>query len=184
MIAHPAIRVTLAVNGSRHGVEVESSTTLLELLRENLHLSGAREGCGVGECGACLVLLDGEPVSSCLVLAADADGREVETVEGLARDGVLDRVQAAFVEEGAVQCGYCTPAMILAAEALLRKCPNPEPAEVADALAGVLCRCGTYPKVIAAVGCAAGATRDAATATGGASPGDTSGAGAGRGAGR
>ena len=149
------IAVTVTVNGTRHDVEVEPQVTLLELLRERLFLRGAKEGCGVGECGACLVLLDGEPVSSCLVLAADADGRAVETVEGLARDGALDPVQAAFVDHGAIQCGYCTPAMVLAAEALLRRRPDPGPAETAEALAGVLCRCGSYPKVLAAVAAAA-----------------------------
>lgn len=149
------IPVTLTVNGIRHDVEVEPNQTLLELLREALHLTGAKEGCGVGECGACLILVDGEPVSSCLVLAADAEGRDVETIEGLARDGALDAVQAAFVEHGAIQCGYCTPAMVLAAEALLRRNRHPDPAETAEALAGVLCRCGTYPKVLEAVRAAA-----------------------------
>lgn len=149
------IPLTLTVNGIRHDVEAEPSATLLELLREGLHLTGAKEGCGVGECGVCLVLVDGEPVTSCLVLAADAEGRDVETIEGLARDGALDAVQAAFVEHGAIQCGYCTPAMVLAAEALLRRSPQPDPAETAEALAGVLCRCGSYPKVLEAVRAAA-----------------------------
>ncbi len=149
------ISLALTVNGSQHDLEVEPNTTLLELLRDPLQLTGTKEGCGVGECGSCLVLVDGAPVSSCLVLAADADGREVETIEGLARDGVLDPVQAAFVEHGAIQCGYCTPAMVLAAEALLRRNPHPEDAEAAAALAGVLCRCGSYPKVLEAVRAAA-----------------------------
>jgi carbon-monoxide dehydrogenase small subunit len=149
------IPLALTVNGIRHDIEAEPSTTLLELLREDLHLTGAKEGCGVGECGTCLVLVDGEPVTSCLVLAADAEGRDVETIEGLARDGALDAVQAAFVEHGAIQCGYCTPAMVLAAEALLRRSPQPDPAETAEALAGVLCRCGSYPKVLEAVRAAA-----------------------------
>ena len=149
------IPLALAVNGERHELAVEPNVTLLDLLRGELHLTGAKEGCGAGECGACLVLLDGRPVASCLVLAVDADGREIETVEGLARDGVLDALQAAFVEHGAVQCGYCTPAMVLAAEALLRRSPHPGAAETAEALAGVLCRCGTYPRVLAAVRAAA-----------------------------
>ena len=149
------IPLTVTVNGARHDLEVAPNVTLLELLREALHLKGAKEGCGVGECGACLVLVDGEPVSSCLVLAADAEGRDVQTIEGLARDGALDAVQAAFVEHGAIQCGYCTPAMVLAGSALLRTIPHPDPAETAEALAGVLCRCGTYPKVLAAVRAAA-----------------------------
>lgn len=145
------IPVTLTVNGVRHDLEVAPQATLVEVLREALHLTGAKEGCGVGECGTCLVLVDGEPVTSCLVLVADADGRAVETIEGLARDGELDAVQAAFLEHGAIQCGYCTPAMVLAAEALLRRSPRPDAAETAEALAGVLCRCGTYPKVLEAV---------------------------------
>ncbi len=149
------IPVTVTVNGIRHDLEVAPNVTLLELLRDGLHLRGAKEGCGVGECGACLVLVDGEPVSSCLVLAADAEGRDVETIEGLARDGALDAVQAAFVEHGAIQCGYCTPAMVLAAEALLRRSPHPDPSEIGEALAGVLCRCGSYPKVLDAVRAAA-----------------------------
>ena len=149
------IPLAVTVNGTRHDLEVEPNVTLLELLRGPLHLAGAKEGCGVGECGTCLVLLDGEPVTSCLVLAADAEGRVVETIEGLARDGVLDAVQDAFVERGAIQCGYCTPAMVLAAEALLRESPHPERPEIAEALAGVLCRCGSYPRVLNAVAAAA-----------------------------
>jgi aerobic-type carbon monoxide dehydrogenase small subunit (CoxS/CutS family) len=149
------ISVVLTVNGVRHEAEVAPNTTLLEFLRETLHLTGAKEGCGVGECGTCLVLVDGVPVNSCLVLMGDTAGREVETVEGLADDGRLDEVQAAFVAAGAMQCGYCTPAMILAAEALLRGNPRPSRAEAADSLAGVLCRCGSYPKVLDAVRMAA-----------------------------
>lgn len=149
------IPVALTVNGVRHELEVAPQATLVEVLREALHLTGAKEGCGVGECGTCLVLVDGEPVTSCLVLAADADGRAIETIEGMARDGELDAVQAAFLEHGAIQCGYCTPAMVLAAEALLRRSPRPDAVETAEALAGVLCRCGTYPRVLEAVGAVA-----------------------------
>jgi len=149
------IPVTLTVNGIRHDLEVAPNATLLELLRASLQLTGAKEGCGVGECGTCLVLVDGEPVTSCIVLAVDADGRVVETIEGLAHDGDLDPLQAAFVEHGAVQCGYCTPAMVMAAAALLRRSPQPDPVETAEALAGVLCRCGSYPKVLEAVRAAA-----------------------------
>lgn len=153
----PVLPVTLTVNGIRHELDVASNVTLLELLRASLQLTGAKEGCGVGECGTCLVLVDGEPVTSCLVLAVDADGHVVETIEGLAHDGDLDPLQAAFVEHGAIQCGYCTPAMVLAAAALLRRSPEPDAAETAEALAGVLCRCGTYPKVLEAIRAAAGA---------------------------
>ena len=145
------IPVSVTVNGIRYDAEVAPHTTLLEFLRERLHLTGTKEGCGVGECGTCLVLVDGTPVNSCLMLVADAAGRRVETVEGLADDGRLDEVQAAFVAVGAVQCGFCTPAMVLCTEGLLRINPRPTPEEAAAALAGVLCRCGSYPKVLEAV---------------------------------
>jgi aerobic-type carbon monoxide dehydrogenase small subunit (CoxS/CutS family) len=149
------IEIELTVNGTARRVGVEPATTLLEVLRESLLLTGAKEGCGVGECGTCLVLADGLPVPSCLVLAADAAGRCIETVEGLAGDRAVSRVQAAFVEAAALQCGFCTPGMIVAAEALLRANPHPDRAEVKRALAGVLCRCGSYPKVLEAMALAA-----------------------------
>jgi len=149
------IEIDLTVNGIPRRVGVEPATTLLEVLRESLLLTGAKEGCGVGECGTCMVLADGDPVPSCLVLAADAAGRAIETIEGLAADGVPGAVQAAFVEAAALQCGFCTPGMIVTAEALLRANPQPTPAEVRQALAGVLCRCGSYPKVLEAVALAA-----------------------------
>jgi len=149
------IPVNLTVNGVRHELQAEPNLTLLEFLREALHLTGAKEGCGVGECGTCLVLLDGRPVNSCLVLLADTDRRDVRTIESLADESGPTAVQAAFVEAGAIQCGYCTPAMVLAAEALLQANPNPDPGEVREALAGVLCRCGSYPKVLDAVRIAA-----------------------------
>jgi carbon-monoxide dehydrogenase small subunit len=145
------IRIALTVNGVRHEAQAEPNVTLLEFLRETLGLTGVKEGCGVGECGTCLVLLDGRPVNSCLMLLADADGRDVETIEGLVHEGEPTLLQCAFIEAGAIQCGYCTPAMVLAAEALLRENPNPDDLEVREALAGVLCRCGTYPKVLNAV---------------------------------
>jgi aerobic carbon-monoxide dehydrogenase small subunit len=147
-------RLALRVNGVPWEGEVEAHLTLLELLRERLYLTGAKEGCGVGECGACLVLVDGVAVSSCLMLAADVQDRAVETVEGLGGEA-LSRVQEAFVEAGAVQCGFCTPGMVVAATALLRAHPHPTAAEAVEALAGVLCRCGTYPRVLAAVRAAA-----------------------------
>jgi carbon-monoxide dehydrogenase small subunit len=149
------IEIDLTVNGIPRRVGVEPATTLLEVLRESLLLTGAKEGCGVGECGTCMVLADGDPVPSCLVLAADAAGRDIETAEGLAADGAPGAVQAAFVEAAALQCGFCTPGMIVTAEALLRANPQPTPAEVRQALAGVLCRCGSYPKVLEAVALAA-----------------------------
>jgi aerobic-type carbon monoxide dehydrogenase small subunit (CoxS/CutS family) len=149
------IHVALTVNGVGHEVDVTPNLTLLEFIREALYLTGTKEGCGVGECGMCLVLVDGTPVNSCLMLVADADGREIETIEGLADEGELDTLQAAFVKTGAIQCGYCTPSMVLAAEALLRTTPTPDPSQVQEALAGVLCRCGSYPKVLDAVRTAA-----------------------------
>jgi carbon-monoxide dehydrogenase small subunit len=149
------IEIELTVNGTPRRLRVEPASTLLEVLRESLLLTGTKEGCGVGECGTCMVLADGDPVPSCLVLAADAAGRTIETVEGLAGGEGLGRVQAAFVAAGALQCGYCTPGMIVAAEALLRVNPHPDEAEVRQALAGVLCRCGSYPKVLQAVAAAA-----------------------------
>lgn len=145
------IQVTLTVNGVRQERAIEPNLTLVEFLRDELHLTGAKEGCGAGECGTCLVLVDGVAVNSCLMLATDAADREVETIEGLASDGELSALQAAFVEAGAIQCGYCTPGMVLAAEALLRANPRPRLAEISEALAGVLCRCGSYPRVLSAV---------------------------------
>lgn len=149
-------QVTTNVNGEELRLDVDPTLTLLEVLRENLLLTGTKEGCGVGECGTCVVLVDGEPVTSCLVLAGDADGHEIETVEGLAEDGELTAVQQAFINTGAFQCGFCTPGMVLTATALLRNGHKPDAEEVKTALGGVLCRCGAYPKIVAAVVEAAG----------------------------
>ena len=143
--------VSLIVNGDSHQVAVDPRFTLLEVLRENLLLTGTKEGCGVGECGTCVVLVDGEPITSCLVLAGDADGVHVETVEGLASDGELSDVQQAFVRTGAFQCGFCTPAMVLTATALFRRDSQPDVEDVKKALGGILCRCGAYPKILEAV---------------------------------
>ena len=148
-------RLTLTVNGAAWEAEVAGHVTLLEFLRETLHLTGAKEGCGVGECGTCLVLVDGVAVNSCLMLAAAAQGSAVETIEGLGGEA-LDRLQEAFLEAGAVQCGFCTPGMVLAATALLRANPHPTRAEAEGALAGVLCRCGTYPRVLGAMAAVSG----------------------------
>ncbi len=149
------IQVKLTVNGRARSFETEPQRTLLWALREQLELRGAKEGCGEGECGACTVLLDGKPVTSCIVLAASAEGAEVTTIEGLATDGVLDPVQEMFIEHGAVQCGYCIPGMILSARALLDRDNSPTDEQIRVALAGNFCRCTGYTKIIDAVRAAA-----------------------------
>lgn len=145
------IKIGLTVNGERHQNEVDPQTTLVEFLRESLHLTGTKEGCGTGDCGACTVLVDGNPVNSCLVLAADVDGRQVTTIEGLAHEGALHPLQQAFIDHGAVQCGFCSPAMILSAKALLDRNRDPVEDDIQKALSGVLCRCGSYKKIIESV---------------------------------
>ena len=143
--------ITANVNGRQRELSVKSNQTLLEVLRDDLRLKGTREGCSVGVCGSCTVLVDGKPVSSCLMLASNAEGREVLTIEGLARDGNLDPVQQAFLDHQAFQCGFCTPGMIMAVKGLLNENPKPDEAEVRDYLSGNICRCGTYVEVMAAV---------------------------------
>ncbi len=146
------MQVVLTVNGRTRTAEVPPATTLLELLREHLGLRGTKCGCGNGECGACTVILDGEPVTSCIVFAAQCQGREVVTIEGLSSEGgELDRIQQAFIDAGAVQCGYCTPGMIMSAAALLAKNPHPSRDDIAVALSGNLCRCTGYVKIVDAV---------------------------------
>jgi len=140
---------------------VPSELTLLEFLRNRLYLTGTKEGCGIGECGACTVLLDEKPVTACLVLAVEVDGCIVETVEGEATGGQLSVLQRAFVETGAVQCGFCTPGMIMSARGLLRRNPNPSDEEIVEAMAGNLCRCTGYEAILAAVRRAAAAVRPA-----------------------
>lgn len=149
------IALNFVLNGSAVSAAVPPGLTLLKFLRERLGLTGAKPGCERGECGACTVLLDGEPVDSCLVLAAQVEGRSVETIEGLEKDGRLHPLQEAFVAETAVQCGYCTPGMIMAAKALLDRNPRPGRAEIKSALSGNLCRCTGYTKIFAAVETAA-----------------------------
>jgi carbon-monoxide dehydrogenase small subunit len=146
-----AMDVTLRVNGKNCSVRVRPDATLVELLRENLRLTGTKVGCGRGECGACTVLLDGRPVNSCIVFAAQCEGRDVTTIEALSATGELDRIQKAFVEAGAVQCGYCTPGVVMSAYALLAANPHPSREEVAEAVAGNLCRCTGYVKIVDAV---------------------------------
>jgi carbon-monoxide dehydrogenase small subunit len=143
--------VTLEVNGEPRAVAFPAHHTLLEVLREELGLTGTKHGCELGECGTCTVLLDGTPVLSCLVLAAAMGGRRIETVEGLQRGNALHPLQTTFADLGAAQCGYCTPGILLAAKALLQKNPRPTREEVAAALAGNLCRCTGYIKILEAV---------------------------------
>jgi len=145
------VPIDLAVNGERYELEVEPRETLVELLRERLHLTGTKEGCGIGDCGTCIVLVDGGPVNSCLVLAVDVKGRQVLTIEGLAGENGLHPLQESFLEKGAVQCGFCTPAMVLSAKALLDRDPGAGEEEIKRGLSGVLCRCGSYKKIVEAV---------------------------------
>jgi carbon-monoxide dehydrogenase small subunit len=153
------MKIRLTVNHRPVEAEVETETRLLDLLRESLHLTGTKEGCGEGECGACTVLLDGRPVNSCLLLAAQADGLEVLTVEGLAEGSALHPIQRAFVEKGAVQCGFCTPGFIMSTYALLQNTPSPNDEEILTALEGNLCRCTGYSKIVEAVRYAAALMR-------------------------
>lgn len=145
------ISVTFEVNGEVTTLETMPNKRLLDALRDDLKLLSVKEGCGEGECGACTVLLDDMPVTSCTMLVGQADGRRITTLEGLSKDGEPDRLQNAFVEVGAVQCGYCTPGMILAGKSLLMRNPNPSREEIKRALSGNLCRCTGYTKIIEAV---------------------------------
>jgi carbon-monoxide dehydrogenase small subunit len=156
--------VTATVNGDPVEFLCDSATNLLDALRDELGLTGAKEGCGSGDCGACTVILDGEVVCSCLVLAAEADGRRVQTVEGLAAGGELHPLQRKFLEHAALQCGFCTPGLLVAAKALLDVNPNPTETETRYWLAGNLCRCTGYDKIIRAVLDAAAELRQERTA--------------------
>jgi len=143
--------IDATINGQPRELLVKPNQTLLDVLRDDLRLRGTLEGCSVGVCGSCTVLLDGEPVSSCLVLASNVEHRQVTTIEGLAQNGELNRVQKAFLEYQAFQCGYCTRGMIMAVEGLLREYAAPTEDEIRDYLSGNICRCGTYSEVLAAV---------------------------------
>jgi carbon-monoxide dehydrogenase small subunit len=147
--------ITLTVNGEQHEVAIEPRQSLLQVLREELHLTGTKEGCSEGECGACTVFLDGQTVDSCLIFALEAQGRDVVTIEGLTSGDQLHPVQKAFAEYGAVQCGFCTPGMILASKALLDSNPNPTEAEIRQGISGNLCRCTGYVKIVEAIKAAA-----------------------------
>lgn len=144
-------QIRITVNDEPCEIWVESRKSLLDLLRDDLNLTGTKRGCDFGECGACTVLLDGRPVNSCLVLAVEADGKSVLTIEGLADGPVPHPLQEAFVQQGAVQCGYCSPGMILTAKALLDKNPSPTELEIRKFLAGNLCRCGAYKRIVEAI---------------------------------
>ena len=145
------IPVTLKVNGETYDLIIAPYRTLLDVLREEIHLTGSKKGCDVGDCGACTVLLDGKPVNACLVLAATAQDREILTIEGLARNGKLHPLQEAFVREGAVQCGFCTPGILMSLKALLDRNATPTLEEIKIAMAGNLCRCTVYSKMFKAV---------------------------------
>ena len=152
-----AVAISVAVNGRRRAVDVEPHHTLLDVLRDDLGLTGTKECCLVGECGACTVIVDGRSVDSCLVLAAEVDGSEITTVEGLAVDGRLSPLQQAFLDTGAAQCGFCIPGQLMSAQALLATTPHPTREEIEEGLAGNLCRCAGYEQIFEAVELAAGA---------------------------
>lgn len=144
-------RINITVNGRKEQIEVPGNMTLLRMLREILALTGTKNGCEAGECGACTVLLNNEPVNSCMVLAVECDGAEIFTVEGLTENGALDTLQKAFIEENAIQCGFCTPGMLISAYALLKRNPRPDEIEIKEALVGNLCRCTGYDRIIKAI---------------------------------
>lgn len=158
--------IELTLNGEIKKLKVRPDHSLAHVLREQLGLLGTKVSCGEGECGACTVIVDGKAVNSCIILAPEVDGCEVLTIEGLAVNGQLDSIQTAFIEAGAVQCGFCTPGMIMSTKALLMENPNPEEGEIREALAGNLCRCTGYHRIVKAVSVAAGrlSSPNAATA--------------------
>ena len=144
-------QILLTVNGEAHELEVEPRETLVDVIREKIGLTGTKKGCDTGDCGACTVLLNGKPVSSCMLLAVDADGGEITTIEGLTGPGGLHPLQQAFVNNHAIQCGFCTPGMILSAKALLDENPNPSEEDIRRGMAGNLCRCTGYVNIVKAV---------------------------------
>jgi len=149
------MEIEITINGRKRRFDVEPNKLLLNLVRDDLHLTGTKYGCGIGECGACTVHLDGEAVLSCMVLAVDADGRSVDTIEGVADVNNLDPVQEAYIEEGAIQCGFCTPGFIMTTKALLAENPDPSEAEIREYLKGNYCRCTGYVNIVRAVQSAA-----------------------------
>ena len=149
------MKIEITVNGRKRQFDVEPNKLLLNLVRDELYLTGTKYGCGIGECGACTVHLDGEAVLACMVLAVDADGKQVDTIEGVAEDGNLDPIQESFIEEGAIQCGFCTPGFIMTTKALLKENPKPTEYEIREYLKGNYCRCTGYVNIINAVQSAA-----------------------------
>lgn len=145
------INITFTVNGDQESREAVVGQTLLKFIRDELHLTGTKEGCEIGECGACIVLLNGKPVNSCLVLAVELDGKDLVTIEGLTRNGQLDKLQQDFIDHAAFQCGYCTPGMIMSAKSLLERNPRPTDKDINEALSGNLCRCGAYQEIRGAI---------------------------------
>jgi len=145
------IHIKFKVNGVDYDIKTENNKRLLDVLRDDLRLTGTKEGCGIGECGACTIIMDGEAVNSCMVLAGRANNTEIMTVEGLEKDGELSTLQDNFVKMGAVQCGFCTPGMLMSAKALLMKNPDPTVEEIKEAIAGNLCRCTGYTQIVEAI---------------------------------
>lgn len=143
--------ITLMINNKEYKIEVKATETLLSVLRDRLHLTGTKCGCGEGECGACSVIMENKLVNSCMVLAAQADNKKLLTIEGYENDELIQKLQKAFIEKGAVQCGYCTPGMIIAARALLGENKNPTTDEIREAISGNLCRCTGYVKIVDAI---------------------------------
>jgi aerobic-type carbon monoxide dehydrogenase small subunit (CoxS/CutS family) len=147
--------IELRINSTKHRIEVEPDRSLLSILRDDLDMTGAKYGCGEGQCGACTVLIDGKATRSCITQASAAVGKQILTIEGLEKNGRLHPVQQAFLDAGALQCGYCTPGMIMSSVALLAKAPDPTADEIVRLMEGNVCRCGTYPRIVAAIGKAA-----------------------------
>ena len=145
------ICVKINVNGREYEISTEPRRTLLDVLRYDLRLTGTKEGCGAGSCGSCTVLMDGNAVNSCLVFIGEVEGKDITTIEGLSKDGKLHPIQQAFIDEGAVQCGFCTPGMILTAKALLDTNPQPDETEIREGISGNLCRCTGYDKIVRAI---------------------------------
>jgi xanthine dehydrogenase YagT iron-sulfur-binding subunit len=159
--ATDTVDVELSVNGAQHRLTLEPRCTLLDALRDRLHLTGTKKSCDMGECGACTVLMDGKPVYSCLLLAIECQGHDIQTIEGLSQDGLLDPIQVAFMEYDSYQCGFCTPGQIMAVRGLLLRNPAPTPEEIRVGISGNLCRCGAYPRIFKAATAAAQAYEEA-----------------------